>query len=148
MKISDQLGDLQIMKTTTLVDATVTPTQKLIVAALISAAAAGTDRAEDEDDDRHSAEYHHAGLRGDAPRHPEVPDGFPDDSTVQKVYDNLDFMRGVEAFLNGMPGGSAEAARVGFASRGAGNNQTVLIMETLMDSKSLFLTPNTESITI
>ena len=26
-------------------------------------------------------------------------DGFPDDETVQKVYDNLDFQRGVQAFL-------------------------------------------------
>src|SRR6516165_8346299 len=26
-------------------------------------------------------------------------DGFPDDATVQKVYDNLDFQRGVQAFL-------------------------------------------------
>jgi hypothetical protein len=72
--------------------------------------------------------------------------GFPDEATTQKVYDNLDFMRGVEAFLNGMPGASTEALRVGFASQGANNNQTVLIMENLMDSKSLFLTPNTESI--
>jgi hypothetical protein len=73
-------------------------------------------------------------------------DGFPDDSTVQKVYDNLDFMRGVDAFLNAMPGASTEAIRAGFAGQGADNNQTVLIMENLMDSKSLFLTPNTESI--
>ncbi len=73
-------------------------------------------------------------------------DGFPDDATVQKAYDNLDFMRGVEAFLNAMPGASVEAARVGFASQGATDNQTVLITENLMDSKSLFLTPNTESI--
>ena len=73
-------------------------------------------------------------------------DGFPDDATTQKVYDNLDFMRGVEAFLNAMPGASAEAIRVGWASQGAVNNQTLLIMESLMDSKSLFLTPNTESI--
>jgi hypothetical protein len=43
-------------------------------------------------------------------------DGFPDDSTVQKVYDNLDFMRGAEAFLTAMPGASAEALREGFAS--------------------------------
>ncbi len=28
-------------------------------------------------------------------------DGFPDEATVQKVYDNLDFQRGVEAFLTG-----------------------------------------------
>jgi hypothetical protein len=73
-------------------------------------------------------------------------DGFPDDATTQKVYDNLDYLRGVEAFLNAMPGASAEAYRVGVASQGADNNQTVLIMENLMDSKSLFLTPNTESI--
>jgi hypothetical protein len=73
-------------------------------------------------------------------------DGFPDDATTQKVYDNLDFMRGVDAFLNAMPGASAEAIRTGWGSQGADNNQTVLIMEDLMDSKSLFLTPNTESI--
>jgi hypothetical protein len=73
-------------------------------------------------------------------------DGFPDDATTQKVYDNLDFIHGVDAFLNAMPGASTEAIRVGFASQGADNNQTVLITESLMDSKSLFLTPNTESI--
>jgi hypothetical protein len=73
-------------------------------------------------------------------------DGFPDDATTQKVYDNLDFMRGVDAFLNAVPGASAEALRTGWGSQGADNNQTVLIMETLMDSKSLYLTPNTESI--
>jgi hypothetical protein len=73
-------------------------------------------------------------------------DGFPDEATVQKVYDNLDFQRGVDAFLNAMPGGSVEAIRKGFARMGANNNQTVLIFEDLMDSKSLFLTPNTESI--
>ena len=73
-------------------------------------------------------------------------DGFPDDSTVQKVYDNLDFMRGVEAFLTAMPGASVEALHEGFSTQGADNNQTVLIMEDLMDSKSLFLTANTESI--
>jgi hypothetical protein len=73
-------------------------------------------------------------------------DGFPDDATTQKVYDNLDFMRGVEAFLNAVPGASAEGFRTGWATQGADNNQTVLIMEDLMDSKSLYLTPNTESI--
>ena len=73
-------------------------------------------------------------------------DGYPDDATAEKVYDNLDFMRGVEAFLNAMPGASTEALRVGMASQGADNNQTVLIFEDLMDSHSLFLTGNTESI--
>jgi hypothetical protein len=73
-------------------------------------------------------------------------DGFPDASTVEKVYDNLDFLRGIEAFLNAMPGASTEALHQGFISQGANNNQTVLIMEDLMDAKSLFLTANTESI--
>jgi len=76
----------------------------------------------------------------------EFFDGFPDDATTQKVYDNLDFMRGVQAFLNAVPGASAEGFRTGWATQGADNNHTVLIMENLMDSKSLYLTPNTESI--
>ena len=73
-------------------------------------------------------------------------DGYPDDATTQLVYDNLDFMNGVNAFLNAVPGASAEAIRIGWAAQGADNNQTLIIMENLMDSKSLFLTPNTESI--
>ncbi|MHA7777213.1 DUF1254 domain-containing protein [Roseibium sp. M-1] len=73
-------------------------------------------------------------------------DGFPDDETSEKLYDNLDFMRGVEAFLNAMPGASMEAFRNGLASQGVDNNQSILIFEDLMDSHSLFLTGNTESI--
>jgi len=73
-------------------------------------------------------------------------DGYPDDATTKLVYDNLDFMNGVNAFLNAVPGASAEAIRTGWASQGQDNNQTLLVMEDLMDSKSLFLTPNTESI--
>ena len=72
-------------------------------------------------------------------------DGFPDDATVETIYDNLDFQRGVQAFLAAMPGASVYALREGFRSQGA-DNQTVLVMETLMDSKSLFLTPNSESV--
>jgi hypothetical protein len=72
-------------------------------------------------------------------------DGFPDDATVQKVYDNLDFERGVQAFLTAMPAASVYGLREGLRSQGA-DNQTVLIMENLMDSKSLFLTPNTETV--
>ncbi len=30
-------------------------------------------------------------------------DGMPDRDTVRKVYDNLDFCRGVETFLNAIP---------------------------------------------
>src|SRR5476651_760332 len=41
-------------------------------------------------------------------------DGFPDDATTQLVYDNLDFQRGVQTFLIGMPGVSLVAMRAGF----------------------------------
>jgi len=40
-------------------------------------------------------------------------DGVPDDETVQKVYDNLDFQRGVQAFLTAMPAASLVAMRKG-----------------------------------
>ena len=43
-------------------------------------------------------------------------DGFPDDATVEKVYNNLDFSRGVQAFLNAMPGASVYAIREGMRS--------------------------------
>ena len=72
-------------------------------------------------------------------------DGFPDDATTQKAYDNLDFMRGVETFLSGMPGASLVGMRAGFRKLGAVNG-TILIFENLLDSKSLFLTGNTDSV--
>lgn len=71
--------------------------------------------------------------------------GFPDDSTVQKVYDNLDFQRSVQAFLTAMPAASLYAMREGSKSIGV-NNNSVLVFEDLLDARSLFLTGNTESI--
>jgi hypothetical protein len=64
---------------------------------------------------------------------------------VQKVYDNLDFQRGVQAFLNTIPAASLSAMREGLRSIGV-NNSSVVLFESLMDSKSLFLTANTESV--
>ena len=49
-------------------------------------------------------------------------------------------------FLTAMPGASVYGIREGLRSQGAKDNQTVLITEDLMDSKSLFLTPNTETV--
>lgn len=69
-------------------------------------------------------------------------DGFPDDATTQKVYDNLDFQRGVQAFLNTMPGAAVTAFRPAFRKFGAVDGN-VLIFEELMDSKALWLTANT-----
>jgi hypothetical protein len=72
-------------------------------------------------------------------------DGFPDDATTQLVYDNIDRQRGVEAFLAAMPGASVYAMREGLKSQGA-DNQTVIVFESLMDSESLFLTGNSETV--
>src|SRR5450755_3215265 len=72
-------------------------------------------------------------------------DGFPDDATTQKVYDNLDFQRGVQVFLNAMPGASLAGMRTGFRKMGA-LNSSILLFENLLDSKALFLTGNTDSI--
>jgi len=69
-------------------------------------------------------------------------DGFPDDATVQKVFDNLDFQHAVQAYLAGLPAVSTEGARQAVIGFGPAN-QTVLITETLLDSKSLLLTANT-----
>jgi hypothetical protein len=89
-----------------------------------------------QDGHRHSTGDHHTGHSGD---------GLPDKDTVDKVYDNLDFMRGVEVFLNTMPGASLVAMRHGYRDIGAVDGP-VAIFETLMDSKSLWLTPNTETV--
>jgi hypothetical protein len=40
-------------------------------------------------------------------------DGFPDEATMAKVYDNPDFQRGVQAFLTAVPGASQVAIRNG-----------------------------------
>lgn len=69
-------------------------------------------------------------------------DGYPSDATTQKVYDNLDFQRGVEAFLMALPGASVTSFRPALEKLGAINGN-VLIFEDLMDSKALWLTANT-----
>jgi len=72
-------------------------------------------------------------------------DGVPDKETAQKVYDNLDFQRGVQAYLHGIQIASMSAMRKGLLELGPAN-ETVFIFETLMDSKALWLTPNTTNI--
>ena len=76
----------------------------------------------------------------------EFFDGLPDEATVQKAYDNLDFMRGVEVFLNFIPATSIEGLRLGMAEMGAKKPNQVLILDKLMDSDPLFLTANTDTV--
>jgi hypothetical protein len=72
-------------------------------------------------------------------------DGFPDKETVQTVYDNLDFQRGVQAFLTALPAAALSALRTGIRTFGP-DNQTVLIAESLLDSHTLWGMPNTETV--
>ena len=72
-------------------------------------------------------------------------DGFPDEATAQKVFDNLDLQRAMQVFLTCIPPASANAFRTGIRSFGP-DNQTLLISESLVDSRGLFLTANTETI--
>ncbi len=76
----------------------------------------------------------------------EFFDGFPTEKKVELVYDNLDFMRGVESFLTCIPSASINAMRRGFRDLGISRNNVIGITENLMDSRSLYLTPNTESV--
>ena len=72
-------------------------------------------------------------------------DGVPTEKTVDTVYDYLDRSRAVEVFLNSIPAMSMYAIREGQASVGADASNKVCIFDTLMDSKSLFLTGNTST---
>ena len=72
-------------------------------------------------------------------------DGLPDAATVQTVYDNLDFQRAVQAFLTALPAAMLSAIRVGLRAFGP-DNQTVLIAESLLDSRSLVGVANSETV--
>ena len=72
-------------------------------------------------------------------------DGAPYPETAERVYDYLDTMRGVDAFLKGMPGASLQALIHGNHYVGAVECHQVMITDKLMDSASLFLTANTST---
>ena len=76
----------------------------------------------------------------------EFFDGIPTKETAALVYDNLDFLRGVETFLNGMPAASLEGLRRGQAALGARNSNQAVIFDQLMDSNPLWLTGNTDTV--
>ena len=75
----------------------------------------------------------------------EFKDGAPSKATAQKVYDTLAFTRALNVYNNSFRGASAYAIAKGFESIGAASN-TVVIFSDLMDSASLFLTPNADTV--
>ena len=76
----------------------------------------------------------------------EFFDGFPTLDTTRTLYDHLDFLRGVEVFLDFVPASSMEAMRRGNQLMGVTACHQVLILDRLLDSNPLFLTGNTDTV--
>jgi hypothetical protein len=72
-------------------------------------------------------------------------DGIPDAATVQKLYDELDYIHAVDAFISGYPGVSQHAIRKGFIEAGINDNDAV-VMSTLMNASGIFLTGNADTV--
>lgn len=71
-------------------------------------------------------------------------DGFPDEATAEKVYDNLDFQRAVQGYLMGIAPVSMFTMR-SFVTKWGPVSSTVLTFESLFDSRTLCLTTNCNS---
>ncbi len=72
-------------------------------------------------------------------------DGFPDKDSADKLYDNLDFQRALQAYLLALPAVSQAANRNAIRTLGE-VNRVVPIFEHLMDSRSIFLTANDNTV--
>lgn len=72
-------------------------------------------------------------------------DGMPDDATLAAAYKNLDFVRAVHAFLTGLPGASMMGMRNGYSAAGV-TNEAIALFENRMDSCSLYLSPNSDTV--
>ncbi len=75
----------------------------------------------------------------------EFKDGVPTAETAQKVFDVLDFSRALDVYNNSFRGASALAIVKGFQGIGAKPGDVVIFSE-LMDSASLFLTANADTV--
>ena len=75
----------------------------------------------------------------------EFFDGVPKADTVASMYDALDLMRGVEVFMNSVPGASLVAMRRGISSVGVDSPRRIGYTDPRANSGAFFLTPNTET---
>ncbi|HVD17768.1 MAG TPA: hypothetical protein VNC63_03705, partial [Propionibacteriaceae bacterium] len=75
----------------------------------------------------------------------EFTDGYPTGETAEKLRDHLDYLHGVETFMNTIQGVSTYALREGFLEAGVLDND-VLIFSELMDSRTLALTANADTV--
>ena len=72
-------------------------------------------------------------------------DGFPDKASAEKLFDNLDFQRAVQAYLLAIPAVSQAANRDAYRTLGPPNT-VVPIFEQLTDSRSIIGTPNDNTV--
>ncbi len=75
----------------------------------------------------------------------DFKDGAPTAETAQTVFDALDFTRALNVYNNSFRGASALGLQKGFQSIGADFNDVVIFPE-LMDSASVFLTGNADTV--
>jgi len=68
-------------------------------------------------------------------------DGVPDQASTEKIYDNLDYQRAVQAYLLALPVVNQVANRAGTLAIGPANT-TVPIWEQMVDSRTVELTAN------
>ena len=75
----------------------------------------------------------------------EFDDGVPTGEAAEKVYEHLDFVHGLNVYLDGFAGASTYAIRKGFHEIGVEDN-SILIFSELMGSESVFLTANADTV--
>jgi hypothetical protein len=75
----------------------------------------------------------------------EFTDGYPTGETAAKLRDHLDYLHGVDTFMNTVQGVSTLAMRDGFLNAGISDGD-VLIFSGLMDSAGLYLTGNADTV--
>lgn len=75
----------------------------------------------------------------------EFRDGVPTEEAAQKIYDTLDFTRALNVYNNSFRGASALAIVKGVQDIGAKPGDVVIFSD-LMDSSSLFLTANADTV--
>jgi len=74
-----------------------------------------------------------------------LSDGYPDAGTIEKIYDNLDRSRALQAYLLAIPIVNQAGMRDSMRKFGP-DNQTDVIWEDLVDSKTVELTANDNTI--
>ena len=72
-------------------------------------------------------------------------DGYPTQETANKIRDELDYLHGVEAFMNSIQGVSLYALRKGLGDVGI-NDGDFFYTSRLLDSNSLLLTANADTV--